>query len=149
MNSKNKKWARKHDVCVVCGTSESRHMGNGLCAICYQSQYRNNPDNLERIKAAKDYHYRTKITPERTKLSREKKHFDGIRDKILERDGHKCVKCSSSELLVVHHKDKSGRGNKNNHNNSPSNLETLCRSCHIEVHRSDLLEAKNNSKDIV
>jgi Intein/homing endonuclease len=28
-------WAKKHDKCVKCGRTESRHAGRGLCTVCY------------------------------------------------------------------------------------------------------------------
>ncbi len=62
------------------------------------------------------------------------------RSHILQRDQHKCIKCSSSYCLQVHHKkymldcglDK------------PENLETLCASCHSRVHSLD--ENYNNGE---
>lgn len=29
-------WSLKHDKCVVCGTTSHRHLGRGLCELCYQ-----------------------------------------------------------------------------------------------------------------
>lgn len=45
-----------------------------------------------------------------------------------------CATCGSTENLDVHHKDG------NYKNNDPSNLETLCHSCHMKLHwrRGDL-----------
>lgn len=39
-----------------------------------------------------------------------------------------CEKCNSENHLLVHHKDE------NRQNNSPGNLETLCRACHQAEH---------------
>lgn len=39
-----------------------------------------------------------------------------------------CEICNSKKFLCVHHKD----GNR--HNNSPKNLQTLCRKCHTKEH---------------
>lgn len=39
----------------------------------------------------------------------------------------KCERCGSTKNLMVHHKD----GNRKN--NDPSNLETLCWSCHEKI----------------
>ena len=33
-------WARKHDCCVRCGTTDHRHMSHGLCSSCTYSVYR-------------------------------------------------------------------------------------------------------------
>lgn len=43
------------------------------------------------------------------------------------REGY-CAICGSTEHLQVHHLDR------NIKNNSPSNLETLCQSCHMKLH---------------
>ena len=56
------------------------------------------------------------------------RRFGGIRDYILERDGYKCTECSSETMLIVHHKDWIRT------NNDPSNLITLCSSCHKKEH---------------
>lgn len=40
-----------------------------------------------------------------------------------------CVKCGRPMASDVHHKDE------NFQNNSPANLERICRSCHIRLHR--------------
>jgi len=39
-----------------------------------------------------------------------------------------CERCDATEMLSVHHKDR------NIYNNNPSNLETLCSSCHTSLH---------------
>jgi len=58
--------------------------------------------------------------------------FDkALKAAIKERDKHRCQICGNSRnagLLAVHHVDES----KNNHD--PSNLITLCLSCHRKVH---------------
>lgn len=46
-----------------------------------------------------------------------------------------CERCASTAHLQVHHKDR------NPLNDSPSNLETLCRSCHTREHSSTKLSA--------
>ena len=32
------KWAQKYDKCLICGTSEIRHIAKGLCLTCYSRQ---------------------------------------------------------------------------------------------------------------
>jgi len=56
------------------------------------------------------------------------RRFGGIRDYVIERDKFKCAQCGSENELVVHHKDWIRT------NNDPSNLVTLCRSCHKKEH---------------
>ena len=46
--------------------------------------------------------------------------------------GEKCEICGKCEELQVHHKDK------NRTNNHPSNLITLCNSCHLRIHSQNL-----------
>ncbi len=57
----------------------------------------------------------------------------GLRQQVLERDGHKCVKCGMTDAehktkwnrpITVDHKDK------NRKHNTLDNLQTLCLTCH-------------------
>jgi len=62
-------------------------------------------------------------------------------DKVLKRDGHKCVRCgwghsdrnasTKAQHLQVHHKELHGRGGSN----KEENLATLCNVHHVEVHK--------------
>jgi 5-methylcytosine-specific restriction endonuclease McrA len=52
------------------------------------------------------------------------------RDEILKRDGYECTRCSSTSDLHVHHIVRKGNGG----GESPSNLITLCSSCHAREH---------------
>ena len=58
---------------------------------------------------------------------------------ILERDGFKCRICGGDgSRLIVHHIDGTGRkeGRRNvTSNDTPSNLVTLCDSCHYRIHK--------------
>ena len=49
-----------------------------------------------------------------------------------------CEFCGTTERLQVHHDDR------DRSNNSPSNLKTLCASCHMRLHhrRGDIIEFK-------
>ena len=33
-----KQWSRNHSCCTNCGTTERRHLGKGLCSLCYNRQ---------------------------------------------------------------------------------------------------------------
>lgn len=66
------------------------------------------------------------------------KRFGGIREAIIQRDGEKCVKCGMGRDkhrerygrdITVNHIDGNGRYSSVQ-NNDPTNLETLCVSCH-------------------
>jgi len=78
------------------------------------------------------------------KWHRNRIFFDGKREKVLRRDEYRCQLCDSSDRssLVVHHDDGKSKRSGNVANNELDNLITLCRSCHIKVHRKELQEAK-------
>lgn len=48
------------------------------------------------------------------------------RERILDRDGHKCLRCGSTETLEIHHITPVARGGSDDKNN----LATLCSECH-------------------
>ena len=136
-------WSRDHEQCRGCGRTDRKHMAKGLCNPCYQTEYRNNDDNKDRIVRKKQewyyrYHEDNLLKRKRT---REQENFDGRREEVLLRDGHQCVVCGSTFNLTVHHKDRSGRG-EFFHNNDLDNLETVCRSCHVDEHREELERAR-------
>lgn len=59
--------------------------------------------------------------------------FWNVREYVLYRDGHKCQHCkgkSEDPILNVHHLESRKTGG-----NSPSNLITLCETCHKEYHK--------------
>lgn len=57
------------------------------------------------------------------------KWYGDLRDLILERDEYTCQQCQGTDELIVHHL------NGNDRNNSPSNLITICKYCHLNLHR--------------
>ena len=70
--------------------------------------------------------YCSKICRDRS--GKNDRRFSGIRDYIIGRDNFKCAQCGSNKDLLVHHRDWIRT------NNDPSNLITLCRSCHKKEH---------------
>lgn len=61
--------------------------------------------------------------------------FWNVREYVFARDGHKCVHCkgkSKDPILNVHHLESRKTGG-----NSPSNLVTLCETCHKAYHRGE------------
>ncbi len=56
------------------------------------------------------------------------KRYTEFRESILERDGNACVRCWSKDHLEIHHKIH--RVSRPDLIFDPSNVETLCRSCH-------------------
>lgn len=53
-----------------------------------------------------------------------------VRRQVLDRDGHRCVECETSENLHVHHYIPRNLGGSD----EPANLITLCASCHAARH---------------
>lgn len=76
-----------------------------------------------------------KKAPVVAKIRRSKKQAYGdrsswekIRRFVIARDGHKCVKCGSTEYLQVDHIIEVSRGGLT----IPANLRTLCKYCHAK-----------------
>lgn len=62
--------------------------------------------------------------------------FWNVREYVLARDGHKCQYCkgkSKDPILNVHHIESRKTGG-----DSPSNLITLCKTCHKEFHKGNI-----------
>lgn len=136
-------WSKKYPCCQSCGRTNRLHMAKGLCKVCYLERYRNDDKNRQRIADAKKQwyeQYRAEILPQ-YKINREQRHFDGKRAAVLARDEQQCSRCGKTKKLVVHHKDRLGRGNKNP-NNALDNLETVCRRCHLLEHKTEMQAAR-------
>ncbi len=69
---------------------------------------------------------------------RDEERFGGNREKTLERDGYKCVRCGATNDLHVHHKDRTGHDSEPN--NDLDNLITLCVVCHGLEHGKEASE---------
>jgi 5-methylcytosine-specific restriction endonuclease McrA len=136
-------WSKKYPYCQDCAKTEKAHMAKGLCKQCYLARYRNAEVNRQRIATAKKQWYekhRDEILPQ-YKINREQRYFDGKRIAALDRDEKKCSRCGITKKLVVHHKDRLGRGTKKP-NNALNNLETVCRRCHLLEHKTELQAAR-------
>lgn len=62
--------------------------------------------------------------------------FWNVREYVLFRDGHKCQHCkgkSKDKILNVHHLESRKTGG-----DSPSNLITLCETCHKKYHKGEI-----------
>lgn len=134
-----KRWSRKHDACLHCGRTARRHVGRGLCKNCWEREWAIN--NSEHLKSYKHTWYLKNGGKAASKIQREQRHYDGKREWVLKRDHHKCRLCDATNQLTVHHKDGNGRGKKSP-NNNPDNLITVCRKCHMEIHRKELQAAR-------
>ena len=62
-----------------------------------------------------------------------------VRTAALARDGNRCTECGSTQSLLVHHIVPW----EDSHDNSLSNLKTLCIGCHIRTH--NLMDVKSPS----
>ena len=106
--------------CLVCNTEfevTSRMITKKYCC----SDCQNKAERLFGDKRQTDLDYKDKI------------RFGNNKYKVLERDNYKCQTCGNKSQLVVHHKDLSGQSD--NVNNDMDNLVTLCRRCHINIHK--------------
>ena len=62
-----------------------------------------------------------------------------VRKHVLDRDGWRCKRCGRAGSLEVHHlKPLEDGGEPYN----PNNLESICRGCHIQVHREIIGETE-------
>ena len=59
------------------------------------------------------------------------REWERVRRQALERDGHRCRECGKPGRLEVHHLLHLQSGGTN----ELENLRTLCRSCHIAIHK--------------
>lgn len=93
---------RRAQRSMHCGCGRQRMRANGMCATCY------------------------------TLRRRDEEHFGGLREAVLERDGHCCRVCGASgrnkRSIIVHHR-KPGRSLLHL-------MISLCPGCHAKVHRT-------------
>ena len=122
-----RKWSRKYDCCVECGTSDLPHYGRGLCKRCYQQKWA--IDKAEYLKSYKRYWY----TEDKAKTDyrlRGDINKNGLLAPVLKAT-RVCARCGTDNDLTIHHKDHRGSNvSKALRNNDPDNEEVLCRSCH-------------------
>ena len=55
-----------------------------------------------------------------------RRYWDWKRERIMERDGHKCVQCGSNRYISVDHRKNRSQGGTHHQDN----LQTLCVKCH-------------------
>lgn len=61
----------------------------------------------------------------------------GVRQAILDRDGHKCFFCGATTNLHVHHMTPRSKGGTDD----PENLLVVCEKCHTWLHEGDPVHA--------
>ena len=84
----------------ACGRRRIELSAAGLCRLCYHRNYHS------------------------------WRWFAGLREKVLERDRHRCRACGTSKRLIVHHRTG---------DNAEQVLITLCIRCHVQLHRTRAL----------
>ena len=57
--------------------------------------------------------------------------YEGLRQRILRRDGWRCQSCGAMSSLEIHHLEFRSHSGAD----SEENLITLCTACHARVHR--------------
>ena len=144
-------------VCEYCGgvftPNERTKTVQKYCSIICQRRAlhkRAVETGRKKINAAK---YRERRREKIREMNQEYKNeyfFSGNKEKVLARDGYKCVKCGSTDSLVVHHKDETGLstvGEREHVNNELDNLISLCRACHIKIHHPEPPNKKHLTKE--
>lgn len=137
-SGKNARQALSKQTCE-CGAPASR---KGWCPACSKkrkqaSRRRAAELHSERWQAERRHRYAidAKARAKARDLAT-KNRFNGQRDAALERDGHRCRHCGASEMLVVHHEIRREDRYKKDAVSQLDDLLTLCRSCHINLHRT-------------
>lgn len=111
-------------ICEVCG-EEFEVTPKSIKKKYCSEQCRRKAERIYGNKQQIDLDYKNEI------------RFDGNKYKVLERDNYECQICGNKQQLVVHHKDCSGQSDEPN--NDIDNLITLCRKCHINIHRTGIV----------
>ena len=139
-------------VCKDCGQSFEKLYApkKGQCTRCYKNEWERNarkdPVLGDRIRQRQKrvYANNKEAAKANGKRYRERIHFDGKRQRVLEAFGYTCAKCGAQpgeSGLVVHHEDRQGRGSSKP-NNQEENLTLLCRACHAREHAIELAIAR-------
>lgn len=85
-----------------CRCGKAKVLAQGMCSVCY------------------------------TLKRQDEEHFGGLREKVLERDGHRCRVCDASgrdkRSIIVHHRVP-GRS-------ILALMISLCPACHAKIHRT-------------
>lgn len=63
------------------------------------------------------------------------RRFNGLRDERMKLDNFECTECGARDKLVVHHQIRRENRNQRDAQSTIDDLITLCRACHINVHR--------------
>ncbi|MGD1081636.1 MAG: HNH endonuclease [Candidatus Sulfotelmatobacter sp.] len=69
--------------------------------------------------------------PEPARLRLDPVSYETLRQQVLRRDGWRCQSCGTMSNLEIHHKQFRSHSGED----SEENLITLCRRCHVGIHR--------------
>lgn len=135
--------------CLNCGNyflpSKYNPHKKCCCKKCGRAYYYKQNAEREKENCKKWYSENRESEIEKNKQYREQRkelfvwyhnrdRFNGLREKILNRDNNSCLACGSNKKLAVHHIDGTNYI-KGNANNDEKNLMTLCSSCHSRLHQ--------------
>lgn len=137
-SGKNARRASSKQTCE-CGAPASR---KGWCPACSKKRKQESRRRAADIHAAQwqaarrqkyaaDADARAKVRDLTTQ-----NRFNGNRDAALQRDGYRCRHCGTDQKLVVHHEKRRQDRYKKDAVSQIEDLLTLCRSCHINLHRA-------------
>lgn len=147
LNNKRKRWSWHYPQCRSCGTISVKHHSLGYCESCYfkSTEFKEMiKDSNQRNFGKRATHYK-KYSQEYSKRPEVKKRilniaFDGNREKAIERDESRCVKCG---ITREKSQEKYGKDffvkriDNNKDNNQLDNLKTLCMGCFQKISKSN------------
>ena len=93
-------------------------------------------DDIRRKKEAKALRHCSQKQKKRKKKQKQidfVQNWQQLQQRVFDRDKHKCKKCGTKKGLLVHHKVAQQIAPHKVY--QVSNCETLCYSCHQEVHK--------------
>jgi 5-methylcytosine-specific restriction endonuclease McrA len=136
-------YASSKHVNKIC---ECGALGNlrGNCTECAhqlkkESRKRSYYKNREIINKKRKDQWDSKTCEDKLSISRKNKEnrFNGHRIERLIKDNYTCQNCGDKEQLIVHHITHLPSGCTKDTWSTLEDLITLCRSCHINIHRKD------------
>ena len=145
----NREWTWQKKSCSVCWKEYKKYWrtkeqfeDSKFCSVKCLSISKiwiSRPDNIERMKENRrtfkgEDHWNWKwwITPENHAIRRSKE-YEEWRRSVYSRDGFKCTECGNKKNIVAHH--VKCFHSFPNLRFSLENGITLCRACHLKIHR--------------
>lgn len=150
LKAAKKRWSRKYEKCLDCGTTKVPHRGHGRCRDCHNKYlYRTDPNRRKSIKKsgkkwAKKNPEKLKIINERASKKAKEKIMELLYGdahiKKLEEQNYKCKVCGISQeeaikrnnrKLYITHIDSWD-------DNSYTNIVAVCSHCHAKRLRGEI-----------